>query len=210
MVSRSGQSMVETLVAMLLICLLFSGFYQVSQILAAREVLQHAAARGARAKTVGFNRWMVDKCVYAAAIPNSGRLLEPEYENINRVLRELVATEKSGVLWDRLLGMRPVSAQLELENARIPEFLASENYPRSRFVLNYENWENRSIWHDVSGVSEGGGGEAAIGEITVTAGQHFPLTAPAHRAFYADDEVELKSESWIENHYPLYIDDAYL
>lgn len=200
--------MIETLVAMLLICLIFTGFYQVSQILAAREVLQQAAARGARARTVGFNRWMVNKCVHVAAIPNSGRMLEPEFENVNLQLRDAVATDRPGALWSRLLGIVPVSAQYEIERARIPEFLASDNYPQSRFVLDYENWRNRRLDYSVSSLTVGPGGEtAAAADLDVTVRQEFPLTAPAHRAFYADDTIDLEGKSSIECHYPLYLED---
>ena len=77
---RAGQSLVESCLVIGLTCLLFFGLLQISQLFAAREVLYHAAARGARAKTVGFNRWMVTKAVRVGAIPNAGRMLVPEYE----------------------------------------------------------------------------------------------------------------------------------
>jgi hypothetical protein len=200
--------MVETLLAMLVICLVFAGAFQVSSVLAAREVLQHAAARGARAKTVGFNRWMVEKCVYVAAIPTSGRLLEPPFENVNPALRQAVADETPGGLWSRLLREQPVSSQAVLESARIPEFLAAENHPRSRFVLDYEHWRGRGIRHWVDTLTSPGGDIETEASLRVAVAQNLPLTAPMHRAFYAADEVELRAESEMESHYPLYIEDA--
>lgn len=200
---RAGQSLIETCLAMFIICLIFAGFFQVSQILAAREVLRHAAARGARAQTVGFNRWMVEKCIYTALIPNSGRMLEPVYENTNETLRDLTTDLSPGALWDRLLGMNPSSAQYDLERARIPEFLGSENRSRSRFILDYERWQDGSNTIDYTASATGDS------EIQMTVDQELPLTVPLHRGFYADDKVRLVGESWIENHFPLYIDDEY-
>ena len=54
-----------------MICVIFMGIFQVSQLAVAREVLHHAAARGARARSVGFNAFMVQKSVRVAAIPNA-------------------------------------------------------------------------------------------------------------------------------------------
>ena len=209
--TRAGQSLIETCLALFLICLLFAGFFQVSQILAAHEVLQHAAARGARAKTVGFNRWMVEKCIYTALIPNSGRMLAPDYENVNAPLRDLTARLAPGTLWDRLLGLTPHSVQHDLERARIPQFLGSENYPRSRAILDYERWRDDSIEYAASATSVGTGGAIVVeSEIELTVEQKLPLTVPLHRGFYADDSVRLTGESRIEDHFPLYIDDKNL
>ena len=198
----AGQSLIETCLALFLICLLFATFFQVSQILAAREVLQHAAARGAREKIVGFNRWMVEKCINTALIPNSGRLLTPDYENVNQPLRDLTATLAPGKLWDTLLGLTPTSVQQNLERARIPDYLASETAASSRAILDYERWQDDSIDYTTAGTVED--------EVQMTVHQKLPLTVPLHRAMYADDTVKLAGETRIENHFPLYIDDENL
>ena len=70
---RGGQAMLETLLVMLVLCLLFFGLLQVALVFNAREVLHHSAARAARARAVGFNDWMTTKAQRVAAIPNSGR-----------------------------------------------------------------------------------------------------------------------------------------
>ena len=74
---EAGQSLVESCLVIALISFIFMGLFQISRLSAAREVLQHAAARAARARTVGFNAWMVPKVVRVAAIPNAGRMTEP-------------------------------------------------------------------------------------------------------------------------------------
>jgi hypothetical protein len=202
---RAGQSLIETCVVLGLVCLLFFGLLQVSQLSAAREVLYHAAARAARAKTVGFNAWMVRKCVLVASIPNSGRLLTPDFENIDPLLRDLVATRRPGEAWDEVLAnTQPSSLQYSLERARIPDFLDAENEARARYVLDYEGWDGLST------PSLAPGSAAATNRIVeMFVGQRYNLWVPLHRAFYAADSVNLEGTSRIENHYPLYLDDRY-
>ncbi len=191
--------MIEACLAMFIICLIFFGLFQISQLSAAREILYHAAARGSRAKTVGFNSFMVSKAIRVAAIPNSGRLTEPEFVNEDRNLRNMLRTMRPGQLWDEVLtNAVPSSLQQDLESARIPEYMSSENYARSRFILDYEDWDSiswtvpRNSTRDI---------------IEVDVSQQYPLRLPMHRAFYAADTVDLHGVSAIENHYPLYIDD---
>jgi hypothetical protein len=196
---RGGQSLIESCLAIALIGLAFAGLFQVSQILAAREVLGYAAACGARARTVGFNRWMVTKAVRVAAIPCSGRLLEPDFENIDPQLRSMVAALKPGALWSRVLGLTPASAQYDLERARIPEYMDSPNSVRAHSVLHYEGWEDLRLLSSTIG-----GGSPTV---RVQVGQDYGLWVPLHRSFYAADSVPLEGDVSMENHYPLYLDD---
>ena len=201
---RRGQSLIESCLVMALIGLVFAGVFQVSQLFAARDVLSHAAARGARARTVGFNRWMVEKSVLAAAIPNAGRITEPPFVNENPALRADVATMRPGDLWSSLLGIAPVSAQAEIERARVPYYLGAQNRPRSRYILDYANWDTVQFSTATRGIAPGGGGSPVI-EVTVR--QDVPPWVPMHRAFYDADSVELTATASIENHYPLYLED---
>ncbi len=198
---RSGQSLLESCLAIGLICLIFMGLIQVSQLVAAYDVLNHAAARGSRAKTVGFNSWMVTKCVNVAAIPVSGRMRTPDYENIDQQLRDMVNSLPPGELWDAVLReTEPSSGQSVLELARIPDYLYSENDARGSYILDYDGWEtlDRSV-------------RSAGDMIEVTAGMDYDLrplwSNSVHRSFYNADSVPLRGESTIENHYPLYLTD---
>jgi len=78
--SSSGQALVESCIAIALICLVLAGFFQLAQIHSARIIALHACARGARAQAVGFNQDMVAKVVRVAAIGNAGRMTFPEIE----------------------------------------------------------------------------------------------------------------------------------
>lgn len=76
--SSSGQAMLETVLAVLCISVLFLFFFHLSQVAMTRTLVDHAAARAARARTVGFNDFMCVKSARVAAIPVAGERLWPE------------------------------------------------------------------------------------------------------------------------------------
>ena len=82
-----GQAIVETVIAILLIMAIFSGAYGISRKLEALTLLDHAAARAARAKAVGFNDFMCEKSARVAMIPVAGRRLWPEEGGFAEVSR---------------------------------------------------------------------------------------------------------------------------
>ncbi len=187
--------------AVVLTGLVFFGLYQVSRVFTAREILFHAAARGARAKTVGFNRWMVEKVIRVAAISTAGEMTEPDFVNEDDYIRGLTETLRPGDLFTTVIGASPSSLQYSLERGRIPEYLASTESSTARHVLNYEGWD--SLGHETA-VSPSGQG----GSLRVETRQEYQLTVPMHRAFYADDNIILNGEASLESHYQLYLDDS--
>lgn len=204
---RSGQAIIETCIVMALTCLLFFGILEVARLFAAREILNHAAARGARARTVGFNWWMVEKSIRVASIPNAGRMVEPVFDTADpRLQSEMQAASSSGNLWERLLSITPFSAQYDIERVKIPEYLASHNHVRAAYVLDYSDWDTVRGNHGDSPVLPDGT-VAPDGIIHTSVHQDFPMTLPMHRTFYADDSIPLHGDAYLENHYPLYLDD---
>jgi len=200
----SGQSLIETCITVILLFFVFFAVLQISLLFAAREVISHAAIRAARAKTVGFNHWMVTKVARVAAIPNAGKMLQPEYENVNPLLRSIAETATPGEAWDITLTANPSSQQYNIERSRIPEYLYAFNLPRASYILDYENWD--TIHYHVSGTGILPDGTYSP-EITVKISQSYPLWAPMHRAFYNDDQVNISAECTMENHYALYLED---
>lgn len=173
------------------------GLLQISQVFSAREILHHAAARGARCKTVGFNEWMVTKSVNVASIPNAGRLTTPDFENNDLALQAMVATLRPGELWDEVLEEAdPSSQQYRLESGRIPDYMYSWDHASAAHVLDYEHWD--SVHRDVRDNYD---------SIRVTTRQEYPLWVPLRAAFYARSEATLHGEAELENHYALYLDD---
>ncbi len=200
---RSGQSLIEACFAVMLICLMLFGLLQISQIFAAKEVLHHAAARAARAKTVGFNSFMVTKATRVAAIPVSGRMREPAFTNDDLALRAMVETMRPGALWDAVLSdVTPAGLQYEIERARIPEYLGADHWSTARWVLDYEDWDALRV-----SITTAPGAGAPM--LTTHVRHTYPLWVPMHHTFYDADSVELEGETHIENHYSLYIDDMY-
>ena len=104
--------MVETLIAVLAISTIFFGGYQLSRMVATRTLLDHAAARAARAKAVGFNDFMCEKSARVAMIPVAGKRLWPAEDD-------------------------PFS-----EAARVPIYLQSEDWPLANGILDYEYWHS--------------------------------------------------------------------
>lgn len=204
--SRAGQALIETCVVVLLVSLLFAGVLQVSQLLAGKAVMQHAASRAARARTVGFNRWMVAKCARVAAIPNAGRLLEPRLGETVPPWRDVVRTSRPGELWDRALsGGTPASARLAIEQARIPEYLEAPNALRAGHVLDYERWPAMRLAVNVRALTP----QADAGLIEAVFHLDYPLWVTGARAFYAHASVPLRGAGTIESHYPLYLDERH-
>ncbi len=83
---RKGQAMVETLLAAIFITFLLLFLFQLMNMLTSRILLDHAAARAARAKSVGFNDYMCLKSARVAMIPVAGKRVWPE-EDIDEVSR---------------------------------------------------------------------------------------------------------------------------
>lgn len=171
--SRAGQSLIESCLVMIIVCILFFGIFQISQLFAAQEVLQYAAGRGARAKAVGFNRFMVFKTVRVGSIPNAGQLVNPDAPGGPAV-------------------------QYAAEAARIPLYLGGENYGQLRAILDYDAWDS---------VRQSVPYELGDGTLRMSAEQTMLLRYPLHRLFYAADSLEMKGESTLDSHAPLYLDD---
>ena len=114
---RAGQSAIETVFAALVVTVALMTAVALSQMLRARIVLDHAAARAARARSVGFNRFMCLKSARAAMIPVAGRRTWPPAED---------GYEGSDV-------------------ARVPIYLASSTPAEARGILDYDLWPRTEI-----------------------------------------------------------------
>lgn len=174
--SRAGQSLIESCLVLIIVCLAFFGVFQISQLFARQEVLHYAAARGARAKVVGFNQFMVFKTIRVGAIPNVGRLINPVSDG-------------------------GPAAQHAVEAARIPLYMGTEDASELDPILDYQDWDTAQdvSWPLVSAFGDG--------TLRLRVGQQVPLRYPFHRAFYAADSMDMTGESWLDNHYTLYLDD---
>ena len=114
--AHSGQAMIETVLAVLVISFLFFALFKLSHMLTGKIMLEHAAMRVARARAVGFNDFMCVKAARVAVIPVAGKRLWPEEE-----LREGV------------------------DIARVRTYLESPDGARARGLLEYEGWQRLGV-----------------------------------------------------------------
>ena len=116
---RPGQAAVETVLAVVILSFAFLALFRLSYLFAGKVLLEHAAMRVARARSVGFNDFMCRKAARVAVIPVAGRRTGPD--------------EPSA----------PLSADEEL--GRVSDYLASEDEARARGILDYANWGDLRI-----------------------------------------------------------------
>jgi Flp pilus assembly protein TadG len=202
--SRSGQSLIESCIAIAVISLVFFGLFQVSQLYAAKSILTYSAMAGTRARTVGFNDFMVHKVVRAAAIPNAGRMVTPTLVRAaDPTWQPHQPRRPIWRLWTRASRAgTPSAPQYQVEQSRIPLYLGTTQWNEMDAVLNYTNWNTIGFV------------ETASGDILrMRVNQSYPLIYPFARSFYDADRAPLKSGApeaghfvSRESHYPLYLE----
>lgn len=207
---RNGQAMIESIFVIILTCLCFLALFQYANLFASKTVLSHAAARAARARTVGFNHWMVNKSARVAAIPASGRRLVPESAGIDPAITAALSRNRVGEIWDIALRSSTRSPSVLLELSRVPEYMASDNSPTAEHILDYELWDALDVRIDEPFSLDG----ALPGVLRVTVRQEHPLLiglAPLAEGELRDAEpgesLALSGFFSIESHYPLYMED---
>lgn len=114
---RAGQAVIESCVVMGLLCLLLMGLFQLARLYVAEDILNYAAARGVRCRSVGLNDFMLYKTIRVGAIPNAGRMTYPVVE-----------------------GGPP--AQRSVERPLIPLYLETLYSDRLSAILDYEEWDS--------------------------------------------------------------------
>ena len=191
---RSGQALLESCFVIAVLALVLFGLLEVVRLQASRAVLEHAAAAGARAQTVGFNNFMVFKAVRVATIPNAGLMTSPGYTRPGGGPQW--GADSAGELWDYALQAQPDSPQYEIERSRVPLYLGAEHMGQLQPILDYAQWD------DVFHAAQDAGGPS----LGMTVRQRVPLVFPFSRAFYADSVVRQQGDMDIENHYPAYLE----
>lgn len=187
--------MIEACLSMAFICLVLFGLLQVSMLYSADEILHHAAVSTARARTVGFNNFMLRKVSQVAAIPNAGPIENPDLTGSHSNPRAWGETP-AGQLIDETLNPPTPSPQADLELSRIPLYMGAANPGQLSSILEYRDWDTiqrpqLSFPRD------------DILEIRIS--QTYPLSFPLHRAYYADDDIRLRGEARLEDHAELYL-----
>ena len=116
--AHHGQAMIETVLAVLIITSVFLALFKLSHMLTGKVLLEHAAMRVARARTVGLNEYMCVKAARVAVIPVAGERIWP--------------TGSDAIDWP-------------MELARLPDYMGAENDAFARAILDYEGWGRLSV-----------------------------------------------------------------
>ena len=112
---RKGQAMVETVVVTFFLCLAFFLVYEYANLLTARTMMDYAAARAARARTVGFNGFMVTKTVRVATAGVAGECLSHDDKGDDLSTGALIS--------------------------RMGSYLEAENESVTKGILDFELWD---------------------------------------------------------------------
>lgn len=115
--AKPGQVMVETVIAVLIITFVFLGLFSLSRLLNEKILLEYAAMRTARARTVGLNDFMCQKSAKVAVIPVAGPRIWPQGEEYDD----------------------------SMELARLGDYMRSCDCAHARGVLDYANWDDFKI-----------------------------------------------------------------
>lgn len=205
-----GQAMVESVFVILLACLCFFGVFQFAHLFSAKALMEHAAARAARSRTVGFNKFMVNKSARVASIPVSGARTIPGPVGVSPEIAAALRNMRVGELWEAAMRSRAYSPGIQLEVNRVPDYMGSINYPRGEQILDYELWPTLQVDIEEAG---GWGGENASA-LTVTVRQRIPLLLSLSplaegevRGAMEHERFGLSGVYSIESHYPLYLED---
>lgn len=193
---KSGQAILESFGIMMLLCLILFGIVQLVLMYTAREINQYAADASVRARTVGFNRFMVYKVNRVASIANAGQMRTPTripFGNAD-AWHELTA----GQSFYASIRANPRSRQFaEIEQFSIPLYLGADHYGHLPGILDYEDWPSISapVYTGVPGQTVG-----------VQVHHNYPLRMPLYRAFSSRDHIRLRAEARLADHADLYLE----
>jgi len=209
--NQSGQAMIETVFIVILTSLIFLALFQYADLFSSKIILTHAAARAARARTVGFNQWMMLKSARVASIPAAGHRIVPAYAGVDPAITAALQQNRVGDIWDLALHSNTRSPGVMLERGRIPEYMGTVNGPTAEYLLDYERWDGLTL-----DVDEGLNLDGTMpSEIEVNVRMRHPLLTSLAALINGelrdpgtDEDIAIRGFSTIENHYPLYIEDA--
>lgn len=120
--ANGGQSMVESVFVIMVLCLIFWGFLQAALLYNHERVLQFASFASARSAAVGFNQETSKRAYRVAAIPASGTMLSPDQNRsqmeqlgietiaIPLYLNQAVGGNMDYAYWDRYSMVPNISA----------------------------------------------------------------------------------------------------
>lgn len=174
---KDGQAMVESVIVLFFLCIVFFLVFDYARLLICRTTLDYAASRAARARTVGFNDFMILKTVRLGTMSVSGECLT----KINN-------------------DETPSTAALI---SRMGSYLQTASSAETKGILDFERWNaGKTGWSCAEPRSETGEltmnvwqRQPLFGVLDLSGGKTGDDAA----------EVTLYGQAKIENHYPFYL-----
>ena len=207
---RAGAALVESCLAIIMLCLILFGILQISYLVAAKDVISFSAFAGCRSATVGMKEDFVSRVVRVTGIPIAGPLVN----NRNFIVRSPDRNRSGGQTWDRALAATPSSEQYWMEQYAIPFYLGASDSADLNGILNYYNWLNMGTLITAST-------RYTSDSVEVSVSQNVPLSFPFARAFYRGNigtvtrqdgthsvpHSPITANLTVENHSALYLTD---
>lgn len=174
---EGGQAIVESVICMLLICLILFGLLQLFYLSVAQMFADYSSFCAARSRSVGFADYLVNRSARVASIGASGQILYPEN--------------------DRNYG-GPLS-QFAVERVRIPEYIQGDRYLFYGIGdANDPEWS----WNDLSVNASD-----SMGMIDMRISyRNYPLNFPMRAAFTGTEEVDIHGDSRVLDHSNEYLE----
>ena len=168
--------MIETVIVLFFLCMVFFWVYEYTTILTNHTVLDYAAARAARARTVGFNDFMITKTVRISTMATAGRCLTQDDEGNALSTGTLVS--------------------------RMGSYLQAENDAETSGILDFPYWRGHHLGWDCS---EPGGDVNELIMRVWQSRPLYGNGEDAEDAAIDGRDYKLTGEARIEGHYPFYL-----
>jgi hypothetical protein len=191
---QRGSSIVEGVIAILLICMILFGLLQVFLLYTAQEFTDYASFRTARSISVGFNDTLARVEARTRAIPVSGKVLTPSdlkassYENAFGSGFTSSSYKQSDDVYDYFYRMRRA----------IRHYMEGYRYMECEYWLGENSYETRL---EAKLVRKSDRVEATVGF------ENYPLRLPFAKAFVPESVQDLTSTVELKKHSKLYLED---
>jgi len=206
---RAGAALVESCLAIIMLCLILFGILQVSYLVAAKDVISFSAFAACRSATVGMKEEFVNRVVRTTSIPMAGPMVNSPF-----VVSGTEGGRLNGQSWDAALQATPSSDQYWLEYYAIPYYLGAADESELTVLLNYYNWLNMGTLITSTA-------QYTEDSVKVDVIQNVPLSFPFARAFYRANmgtmtrqdgthsvpRSPITASLTVENHSALYLTD---
>jgi hypothetical protein len=173
--ARSGQVMVESVLAMIVILIVFLALFNLSDMIRAKLLVENAAAKCARARAVGYNDFMLRKIARLSTMPAAGKC-------------HTSADSENGTL------------SLQSRYDRIGVYLMSEYEAQADAILDFERWQEGD-----TAVQASFGNSPSTATVTQHRPDDFNFGVFTGKSRTYDGKVGVCASATVEAHYPDYL-----